>query len=158
MLTLIVAVDRNRAIGRGGDLPWRQSSDLKHFKQKTMDSVVVMGRTTFESIGKPLPGRRNIVLTRNSDWEHDGVEIMSFQEILKLGEFEDIFVIGGGQIYELFLPYVQYIELTIIDTEVDGADTWFPGIDEFTEVDRIVCSAGENDDFDMIFTRLERRN
>ena len=158
MLTLIVAVDRNRAIGRGGDLPWRQSSDLKHFKQKTMDSVVVMGRATFDSIGKPLPGRRNIVLTRNSDWEHDGVEIMSFQEILKLGEVEDIFVIGGGQIYELFLPYVQYIELTIIDTEVDGADTWFPGIDEFTEVDRIVCSAGENDDFDMIFTRLERRN
>ena len=158
MLTLIVAVDRNRAIGRGGDLPWRQSSDLKHFKLKTMDSVVVMGRTTFDSIGKPLPGRRNIVLTRNSDWEHDGVEIMSFQEILKLGEVEDIFVIGGGQIYELFLPYVQYIELTIIDTEVDGADTWFPGIDEFTEVDRIVCSAGENDDFDMIFTRLERRN
>ena len=158
MLTLIVAVDRNGAIGRGGTLPWRQSSDLKHFKQKTMDSVVVMGRATFDSIGKPLPGRRNIILTRNSDWEHDGVEIMSFQEILNLGEVEDIFVIGGGQIYELFLPHVQYIELTIIDTEVDGADTWFPGIDEFTEVDRILCSAGENDDFDMIFTRLERRN
>ena len=158
MLTLIVAVDRNSAIGRDGYLPWRQSSDLKHFKQKTMDSVVVMGRATFDSIGKPLPGRRNIVLTRNSDWEHEGVEIMSSQEILKLGEVEDIFVIGGGQIYELFLPYVQYIELTIVDTEVDGADTWLPGIGEFTEVDRIACSAGENDDFDMIFTRLERRN
>ena len=75
------------------------------------------------------------------------INVKDFQEILNLGEVEDIFVIGGGQIYELFLPHVQYIELTIIDTEVDGADTWFPGIDEFTEVDRILCSAGENDDF-----------
>ena len=158
MLTLIVALDRNGAIGKDGFLPWRQPSDLKHFKEKTMGSMVVMGRATFESIGKPLPGRRNVVLTRNPDWKHDGVEMMCLEEILKLGESENIFVIGGGQIYELFMPHAQYIELTIIDTKVEDADTWFPEFDEFAEVDRLVCLANENDDFDMIFTRLERRN
>ena len=156
MLTLIVAVDRNRAIGKDGDLPWRQSTDLKRFKDLTMGSTIVMGRTTFDSIGKPLPGRRNIVLSRNPDWEFEGVETMSAEQVLSLGKEEDIFVIGGGQIYEIFIPNSDSIELTIIDTIVEGADAWFPETNDFTETNREECSAGENDDNDMIFVRLER--
>ncbi len=156
MLTLIVAVDRNRAIGKDGDLPWRQSTDLKRFKEITMGSTIIMGRTTFDSIGKPLPGRRNIVLSRNPHWEFEGVETMSVEQVLSLGKDEDAFVIGGGQIYEIFIHSCDSIELTIIDTIVEGADSWFPETNEFTETHREECPAGENDDNDMIFVRLER--
>ena len=162
MLTMIVAVDRNLAIGRDGELPWHQSTDLQRFKKLTMGAVIVMGRATFESIGRPLPGRRNIVLTRNPDWQVEGVEKMSFDEVLGLNAgaaaeiSADIFIIGGGQIYELFMPHADVIEMTIIKTEVTDADTWFPEISNFTESSRLECLAGEGDDHAMLFIRLER--
>ena len=121
-----------------------------------MGSTIIMGRTTFDSIGKPLPGRRNIVLSRNPNWEFEGVETMSVEQVLSLGKEEDVFVIGGGQIYEIFISSCDSIELTIIDTIVEGADSWFPETNDFTEITREECPAGEHDDNDMIFVRLER--
>ena len=162
MLTMIVALDRNRAIGREGELPWRQSTDLQRFKELTMGAAIVMGRATFESIGRPLPGRRNIVLTKNPDWQVDGVEKMSFDEVLALDDSAaediaaDIFIIGGGQIYELFMPHADAIEMTIVETGVIDADTWFPETSDFTESSRLECLAGEGDDHAMLFIRLER--
>lgn len=162
MLTMIVAVDSNLAIGQDGELPWQQSTDLQRFKELTMGAAIVMGRATFESIGRPLPGRRNIVLTQNPDWQVEGVEKMSVDEVLSLdsdtarGIDTDIFIIGGGQIYELFMPHADAIEMTIIETEVIDADTWFPEISDFTESSRLECLAGEGDDHAMLFIRLER--
>ena len=162
MLTMIVAVDSNLAIGQDGELPWQQSTDLQRFKELTMGAAIVMGRATFESIGRPLPGRRNIVLTQNPDWQVEGVEKMSVDEVLSLdsdtagGIDTDIFIIGGGQIYELFMPHADAIEMTIIETEVIDADTWFPEISDFTESSRLECLAGEDDDHAMLFIRLER--
>jgi len=156
MLTMVVAVDRNRAIGRNGDLPWRQSSDLKHFKNLTMGSIIVMGRATFESIGRALPGRRNIVMSRDSQWSSEGVEVMNYEQVIKLSESNEVFIIGGGQIYQLFMPVIDAIEMTIIDTAVEDADTWFPEILEFVEVSRNECLAQEGDDYDMVFAQFRR--
>ena len=127
-----------------------------------MGAAIVMGRATFESIGRPLPGRRNIVLTQNPDWQVGGAEKMSVDEVLSLdsgtagGIDTDIFIIGGGQIYELFMPHADAIEMTIIETEVIDADTWFPEISDFTESSRLECLAGEGDDHAMLFIRFER--
>jgi len=156
MLTMVVAVDRNRAIGRNGDLPWRQSSDLKHFKNLTMGSTIVMGRATFESIGRALPGRRNVVMSRDSQWSSKGVEVMNYEQVIALGESNEVFIIGGGEIYQLFMPVIEAIEMTIIDTAVEDADTWFPEILEFVEVSRDECLAQEGDDHDMVFAQFRR--
>ena len=173
MLTMIVAVDRNRAIGRDGELPWHQSTDLRRFKKMTMGATIVMGRATFESIGRPLPGRRNIVLSRNPEWQVEGVEKMSVEQVLDLvdgnavtiaadnardgGENAEIFIIGGGQIYESFMPHADAIEMTKIYTEVEDADTWFPETPDFIESSRLECPAGEGDGHAMTFIRLERK-
>jgi dihydrofolate reductase len=172
MLTLIVAVDRNRAIGRDGELPWHQSTDLRRFKKLTIGATIVMGRATFDSIGRPLPGRRNIVLSRNPEWQVEGVEKMSMEKVLDIvdskavtiaaddardgGQKAQIFIIGGGQIYESFMPHADAIEMTKIHTEVEDADTWFPENPGFIESSRLECPAGEGDDHAMTFIRLER--
>ncbi len=156
MLTMIVAFDRNRAIGRDGELPWRQSSDLQRFKRLTMGCAIVMGRATYESIGRPLPGRRNIVLSRNLEWSAEGIETMSVEEVIALGRSTEAFIIGGGQIYRLFMSYANALEVTIVDTEVEDADVWFPDFSGFSEVSRSPATAGENDDHAMEFVRLER--
>ena len=173
MLTLIVAVDRNLAIGRDGELPWHQSTDLRRFKKLTMGATIVMGRATFESIGRPLPGRRNIVLSRNPEWQVEGVEKMSMEQVLDLADGKDVtiaandpmggvekaevFIIGGGQIYDSFMPHADAIEMTSIYTEVEDADTWFPETVDFIESSRLECPAGEGDDHAMTFIRLERK-
>jgi len=153
---MVVAVDRNRAIGRNGDLPWRQSSDLKHFKNITMGSTIVMGRATFESIGRALPGRRNVVMSRDAQWSSKGVEVMNYEQVIALGESNEVFIIGGGEIYQLFMPVIDAIEMTIIDTAVEDADTWFPEILEFVEVSRNEYLAQEGDDHDMVFVQFRR--
>jgi dihydrofolate reductase len=125
MISIIVAYDKNRAIGKDNKLCWRQSNDLKRFKELTTDKTVVMGRKTFESIGKPLPNRKNIVLTRQRV-EIDGVEVVtSISDIKEIKD--DIFIIGGGEIYKLFLDVADRIYATEIDCEIE-ADTWFPEI------------------------------
>lgn len=128
-LTIIVAVTRDFAIGRGGDLLYHISDDLKRFKALTMGHPIIMGRKTFESFPKGvLPGRRNIVVTRDSAYSAPGIETAgSLEQALALCVGSDeCFVIGGGEIYRQALPLASKIELTLIDDTVPDADTWFP--------------------------------
>lgn len=139
MINIIVAMDKNQIIGLNNDLPWKLSGDLKYFKEITSNKIVVMGRKTYESIGKPLPNRTNIVLTKDSNLRIDGVEICnSILDILKRSyEYinEDIYIIGGSEIYKAFLPYVNRLYITMIDDEIFG-DTRFPEFkDKFKQID-----------------------
>jgi dihydrofolate reductase len=152
MFSIIVACDKNRAIGKDGDLPWRQSSDLQRFKQRTLGRPIVMGRKTWQSLPGALPGRRNIVISHNS---REDVEVLSVEEVLALAD-EEICIIGGGEIYALFLPHVSIIEMTIIDTQVENADTWFPLIDGFGLIKEEYVEPGERDDHAMTFQTWQR--
>lgn len=125
-ITLLVARARNGVIGRDGKLPWHISADLKRFKQLTMGSAMVMGRKTFDSLPGLLPGRRHIVLTRDPDWRADGAEVArTVEEALRLAGDEPVSVIGGADIFALFLPLADRIELTEVCENVPG-DTIMP--------------------------------
>ena len=123
-ITLIVARAQNGVIGRGGKLPWHIPSDLKRFKALTMGSVMVMGRRTFDSLPGLLPGRRHVVLTRDRDWSAGGAEIAhDVHEALQLAAGNRISVIGGAEIFELFLPHADRLELTEVLADVPGDTT-----------------------------------
>ncbi len=127
-LTLIASVAENGVIGSDGDLAWRNSEDLRRFKRLTLGHPVVMGRRTFDSIGRPLPGRRTIVVTRSKDWAVDGVEVASsVAEALTLVEGLDTFVLGGGEIYAQTIDHADRLEITHVELELAG-DTHFPPI------------------------------
>ena len=127
-LGLIVAMDHGRLIGRAGDLPWRIPADLKRFKQITMGTPIIMGRRTHVSIGCPLPGRKNIVVTRNPSFQSEGCLIAhSLPEALSAAG-EDAFVIGGASLYGEALATADIVHLTVVHTELDG-DTYFPPFD-----------------------------
>ena len=130
MISIIVAMAQNRVIGRGGNLPWHISADLKRFKELTMGHAIIMGRKTYESIGRPLPGRRSIVISRQKDYAQAGVEVVgSLADALeRSSEDEETFVIGGSSIYLLALPLTRRIYVTEIDAHVEG-DVCFPNID-----------------------------
>ena len=137
-IAIIVAASNNGIIGRDGKLPWRLSADLARFKQLTMGHAIIMGRKTFESIGRPLPGRLSIVLTHNSDWrtDHEEVKVVSsLEEALELVSqaegfsSERAFVIGGGEIYRLALAYADKVFLTRVHTTIEG-DATFPALDK----------------------------
>ena len=130
-ISLVVAASRNDVIGREGELPWRLPDDLRHFKRLTTGKAVIMGRRTFESIGRPLPERRNIVMTRDEEFAAEGCEMASsLTEAMDLVDGADeVMIIGGGQVYRDFLPLADRIYLTRVQAEVDG-DTKFPEIDE----------------------------
>ena len=151
MLSMIFACDEKGAIGREGDLPWRQSTDLKHFKRTTLEKIVVMGRKTWESLGQPLPKRRNIVMTRQG--VDDDVETMSFEEVMSLAEEHEVMIIGGGEIYELFLEHAKEIHRTVIHTVVHEADTFAPNVEAagFYLLTERKVEAGERDDHPMTF-------
>lgn len=139
-LALIVAYSRNRVIGRDNALPWRLPSDLAHFKRTTMGKPIIMGRRTWESLGRPLPGRLNIVLTRSADYQAEGATIAaSLEEAMSLceeGDTEVAFVIGGEEIFRLALPLARRIVATEIDADIEG-DTWFPALpDTWHEIER----------------------
>ena len=120
-ITLVVARARNGVIGRDGGLPWRISADLKHFKAKTMGSVMIMGRRTFDSLPGLLPGRRHIVLTRDRNWSAPGTEVAhDVEEALTLAGDEPVSVIGGAEIFDLVLPCADRIELTEVLEDVEG--------------------------------------
>lgn len=126
MINLIVAASKNNQIGIDNKLPWHISEDLKYFRKTTQGHTVLMGRKTYESIGRPLPNRTNIVLTRDKNFSAEGVSVIhSFEEGLKLCENDDVFIIGGGEIYSLFLPYADYLYITLVDKVIEG-DTAFP--------------------------------
>lgn len=130
-LEAIAALTRNRCIGNNNELPWHFPEDMKHFRRKTRSRVVIMGRKTFESIGRPLPKRVNIVLTRDPEWTAEGVHVVHSKEetFSKVEVVRDTtltpIVIGGEQIYRLFLPEITTIHLTLVKREIVG-DTFFP--------------------------------
>ncbi len=128
-LTLVAAIARNRAIGSEGGLPWHLPRELQHFKHTTMGKAIVMGRRTWVSIGRALPGRQNIVVTRNPGFHADGCEVAhSLEQALELAGSEEVMIIGGGQLYADALPVADRMVLTLVDCE-PAADTWFPAWD-----------------------------
>lgn len=128
---IVAAVGRNGVIGVDGRLPWRIPEDLARFKKLTMGHAIVMGRATFESIGRPLPGRTNIILTRDPDWSQSGVEVVRSMEHaveLAAAREQDVFICGGAEIYRVALEIADWMELTEVDAEPEG-DTMFPSVD-----------------------------
>jgi len=160
-LSLIVAVAKTGVIGAAGQIPWHLSSDLRRFKKLTMGHCLLMGRRTFQSLGRVLPQRRHIVLSRDPSFHPPGVEVAaSWDQALALAEGEEeIFVIGGEDVYRTALPYVDRIYLTIVPQEVAG-DTYFPleEIRGWNLIDEEHIPAGPGDDCDHIFRVLERDN
>jgi dihydrofolate reductase len=128
-ISYIVAMDIQQAIGLGNDLPWRLPADLAYFKKTTMDHTILMGRKTYESIGKPLPNRINVILTQNKDYQAEGcLVIHSVEEAVEQFKNEEIFVIGGAEVFQLFMPAVDRLYITLIEHEFE-ADTYFPEFD-----------------------------
>tara|TARA_B100001121_G_scaffold149485_1_gene130862 strand:- start:112 stop:573 length:462 start_codon:yes stop_codon:yes gene_type:complete len=152
---MIFACDMNNAIGKDGDLPWRQSTDLQHFKEITLGGTIVMGRKTWESLPGRLPERRHLVMTRGN---REDVDTITYQEVLELSKEEEIFIIGGGEIYTLFLPHVNKIHRTIIHCEVDNADTFAPEINSeiFKVSQSEMVPKSARDEYDMTFELLLR--
>lgn len=160
MITTIAAKAENNIIGNNNELIWHLPNDLKRFKQLTSGHPVIMGRKTFESIGKPLPNRTNIVITRNHDWFSEGIVIVNSLEeaIEKAKETDhDVFIIGGGNIYNQALWMSDTLEITEVHHEFDG-DTHFPEIDsnEWKEVYRERFPKDEKHSFEYSFIRYER--
>jgi dihydrofolate reductase len=129
-LQLVAALDRCRGIGRDNALPWRLADDLKRFKSLTLGKPILMGRKTAQALGRALPGRRNLVLTRSQGLAFPGMEpVASLQQAIDLAEGAPLMVIGGGEVYALALPHATGMHLTHVDTVVHGADAFFPSID-----------------------------
>jgi len=166
IISLIVAMAENRVIGRDDGLPWKISSDLKRFKAMTLGKPVVMGRKCYQSIGKPLPGRPNIVITRNPDFDVDGVIVArGFDDALKAAKNEaeklgtdEICVIGGGEVYRQSIDIADVLHVTHVLAEIDG-DTVFPEIDpKLWQVDyQEDVPKGEKDDFATRFVTYRRK-
>ncbi|WP_262691154.1 dihydrofolate reductase [Kordiimonas aestuarii] len=139
MISMIVAMAENRAIGKGNALPWHLPADLKHFKSVTMGKPMIMGRKTFDSIGRPLPGRRTIVVTRDAGWHRDGVDVAyTLERAIELAEtVNEVMIVGGAQIYQQALPHADRLYVTEVSIEADG-DAFFPAFskEDWQETDR----------------------
>lgn len=136
MISLIVAHDVNRVIGLNNKMPWHIPNELAYFKKQTMGKAIVMGRNTLESIGRPLPGRLNIVITRNKSYKFDGVSVVhSIEEAIETGRshHEEVMVIGGEQIFKEVLPFADLMYVTLIQQSFEG-DTFFPPYEDEWEV------------------------
>lgn len=159
-LILVAAMARNRVIGHQGRMPWHLPADLKHFKAITLGHPVVMGRKTFESIGKPLPGRLNVVVSRKQPQLPDGVVLAgSLDEALKACDDADrVMVIGGGEIYRQALPLASGLELTFVDDEPEG-DTRFPEFDRLEwELKQMTARPADADNASgLVFCSFKRR-
>lgn len=156
-ISIIAAIGKNRELGKDNKLLWHIPDDLPRFKKLTLGHSIVMGRKTFESIGRPLPNRTNIVVTRDSSYEVEGVVVVhSIEKAIeeaKKKDKEEIFVIGGGQIYEQALPFTDRLYLTIVDAQAE-ADTYFPDYSEFKEI--ISEEKNESEGLKYKFIELER--
>ena len=140
-ISMIAAVGKNLELGKNNDLIWHFKEDMKFFKETTMGHPVIMGRKTFESLPKALPGRKNIVISANPEYKADGAEVVtSVEEAIKLAEAEntDVFVLGGGRIYAEFLPYADNLYLTEINAECPDADIYFPDFNKSDYIKEIV--------------------
>ena len=139
VLSLIAAMDSNRLIGRDNQLPWQLPADLQHFKSITMGKPIIMGRKTWESLGRPLPGRLNITITRNTDYRAEGATVVhSLDEALQVtNDAEEVMIIGGANLYAQAMPRVDLLYLTRVEGMFEG-DAWFP---EFSEAEWELVSA-----------------
>jgi dihydrofolate reductase len=169
-LSIIVAMANNHAIGKDNQLLWHLPEDLKYFKRMTMGKPMIMGRKTFESIGKPLPGRLNIVVTRQQDWKFDGVKVVhSIDAAKKLAEaqayidgVEEIMLIGGAELYKTSLDHADKLYVTRVDADIEG-DAFFPKIDadQWQEIAREEYKASDSalktNPYDYAFTILIKR-
>jgi len=165
-LSLICAMDENMVIGNNNRLPWHLPEDLKYFKRTTMGKCIIMGRKTFESIGRPLPGRTNIIVTRSRDYEVDNARVVdSLADAIELAEnvsfidgTDEAFIIGGAELYKHALPYVDRMHLTMVHAEVDG-DTFFPdfAVEEWQEVSKEYFEADEFNPYPYSICVFERR-
>ncbi len=164
MLTsMIVAMDKNNAIGKKNQLPWHLSDDLQMFKRVTSSHAILMGRRTFDSIGKVLPNRRNFILTRNKNLKIDGAHIIhsideAYEQCKSMG-IEQLFIIGGGKIFLEFLPLADLLYISEVDADIKDADTFFPRID-FSQYYKIYTqsySANDKNDYDFQLNILRKK-
>ena len=157
----IVAVASDWGIGRQGDLLCHLPADMKHFKEVTKGHSIIMGRKTFESFPRrPLPGRQNIVITRNAKWQYPGVTVVnSLEEAIAAAETSTVFIIGGAQVYEQALPLVDVLHLTVIHARWASADAFFPALDmdEWQEVEREHHESDHRNAYEFDFITLKRR-
>lgn len=160
IISIIVAVDENNGIGKNNDLLWHMPADLKHFKDTTSGHTVIMGRKTFDSVGKPLPKRRNIIITRQTGLEIPGAEVVGdlSSAIALCDENEEVFIVGGAEIYKMAMDITDKIYLTVIKG-VFGADTFFPPIDPDTwkETEAVSFEADEKNPSGYTFSTLIRK-
>ena len=156
---MIVARSRNHVIGKDNQMPWKISADLQFFKKVTMGYPIIMGRKTWESIGRPLPGRRNIVVSRNSDYQANGAELVSSldQALQSLRDFERVFVIGGQQLFNQAFPLADQLFITEIELEVEG-DTFFevPNPQNWKIVEKTEASEGDIQFSYVTLTRIHQ--
>lgn len=157
-ISIVVALaKKNRAIGKNNKLPWHIPSDLKHFKVITEGHPIIMGRKTYESIGRPLPNRTNIVVTRDSTYQANGCIIVnSLDKALEKAkdiDADEIYIIGGGEIFKQALPFTDKLYLTLVEGDIDG-DVFFPTYNEFNTI--ISQSTHEENGYQFTFTELER--
>ncbi|MBN8693923.1 MAG: dihydrofolate reductase [Bacteroidetes bacterium] len=159
LLSSIVATGLNNEIGKDNKLLWHLPADLKFFKSTTMGSPIIMGRKTFESIGRVLPGRKNIIISRNTELKIEGAEVYaSFEEMIKNCDVEKAFIIGGAEIYKLSMPFVNEIYRTLVKSNFE-ADTFFPEIksNEFELVWEEEHFKDEKNNFDYTYQKFVRR-
>ena len=161
MITIVVAMGKNREIGVDNQLLWHLPKDLKHFKELTSGHPIIMGRKTYESIGKPLPNRTNIVISRKNDWFEEGILIVgSIKEALKFAKKidENVFVIGGGTIYEQTIDLADQLEITLVDATL-GADTYFPKIDKkiWQKTQETCHEKDEKNQYDFCFQTFTKK-
>ncbi len=157
-LTIVVAVSENGFIGKEGDLPWRLSADLRRFKRVTMGHHLLMGRKTFESIGRLLPGRTTAILTRSSEYSVAGAVVStSLDQLVDSINDSEIFVVGGGEVYQLALPRATRMHFTRVHATVEG-DVTFPDIDwsRWTQMTTESQPADERNEFDSTYSLFER--
>lgn len=162
IISTIVAVAKNNVIGKDNDIPWYLPADLKYFKKITTGHHIIMGRKCYESIGRPLPKRTNVVVTRNPFFIASGClithNVAEAVQLAKANGEEEVFIIGGGQIYEIALPHVDRIYLTEVDVKVDG-DIFFPTIDpnNWNLIKETKNKSDEKNEYDYTFKVLERK-
>ena len=160
MAVIIAAMDRNRLIGVDNDLPWRLSADLQNFKKLTGGNSIIMGRKTWESLGRPLPNRQNIVISRNTAYVAEGAEtVTSLEEAIKIADRPKAYIIGGAQIYSLALKSCDEMILTHVEAEKTG-DAWFPEFDsaEWEVVSTENFPSDEKNEYDFKVCHYKRRS
>jgi dihydrofolate reductase len=161
MLTIIAAVAKNNALGKNNDLIWRLPADLKRFKKVTLGHHVIMGRKTFESLGKPLPNRTTIIISRNDNYHaEDCIIVNSLEEAIQAAKSDpNPYILGGGEIYRQALEFADTLDLTLVHHSFEDADTFFPPIDfkKWKETNREDFKADETHDFDYSFVTYKKK-